>query len=88
MRLAITYDISSDNTRNKVYEVLESYGAWKQLSVFEVDVTKTERLEMEEKIKEKIDEGDKVRVYTICDRCEKRIEDLGDSEPEEFSPVV
>jgi len=77
MRLAIAYDISEDKVRNSVYEILESYGAWKQYSVFELEITRTQRVEMEDKLKNEIKEGDKVRIYELCDRCKDNIVELG-----------
>ena len=48
MRLAVTYDVSDDANRRRVYRTLERYGAWRQYSVFEVDVSKAERVELED----------------------------------------
>ncbi|MGB9929177.1 MAG: CRISPR-associated endonuclease Cas2, partial [Methanosarcina sp.] len=39
MRLVVTYDISDNKIRNRIYKILEKYGAWKQYSVFELDIT-------------------------------------------------
>ena len=47
MRLAITYDISDNRTRNRVFKILESYGAWKQYSVFELEISDIQRLQMD-----------------------------------------
>ncbi len=77
MRLAIAYDISDDKIRNNVYKILESYGAWKQYSVFELEITKKKRLEMEYKLKNEIEEEDKVRIYELCERCKDNIVELG-----------
>ena len=55
MRLAITYDISDNRTRTRVFKILESYGAWKQYSVFELEVSDIMRLQMEDEIKAEID---------------------------------
>lgn len=45
MRYIIIYDISNDRTRREVYKTLKSYGAWKQYSAFEVDLSKTQYTE-------------------------------------------
>ncbi|UHQ95039.1 CRISPR-associated endonuclease Cas2 [Haloterrigena alkaliphila] len=42
MRLAVTYDVSNDTNRRHVYRTLERYGAWRQYSVFELEITKRE----------------------------------------------
>jgi len=80
MRYVIAYDITDDNRRKKLYDILMSYGAWKEYSVFEIKVDKTTMLELENKIKKLIEENeDKVRVYPMCKSCEKKIEDWGKS---------
>jgi len=88
MRLAIAYDISKDKIRNRVFKVLESYGAWKQYSVFELEITKVQRLELEDKLKEKIEDEDKVRIYELCERCKDNIVELGKKSGEEAENVV
>lgn len=80
MRLAITYDISDDSIRRDVYNILESYGAWKQYSVFELEVTRTERAELEQKIKKQLEAGDRVRIYTLCQTCTGKIDTLGENQ--------
>ena len=50
MRLAIAYDVSDDANRRRVYRTLERYGAWRQYSVFEVEVSRTDRVEMEDEL--------------------------------------
>ncbi len=88
MRLAVTYDISDNRTRTRVFKILESYGAWKQYSVFELEISDIQRLEMENEIKEQIEAGDKVRIYELCERCVNAITDLGEKTPEKKSNVI
>lgn len=88
MRTVVTYDISDDKIRSKVYRILEKYGAWKQYSVFELEITDVQRLELENEIKSKIEETDKVRIYTICDRCVKNIVNIGQKVPDKKSNVI
>ena len=88
MRLAVAYDISEDRIRTRVYRILEKYGAWKQYSVFELEIDEVQRVEMEDEIKAQIDAGDRVRIYQLCDRCVKNIKDLGEKSPERKSNVV
>ena len=63
MRLAITYDISDNRTRTRVFKILESYGAWKQYSVFELEISDIQRLQMEDDIKTEIEAGDKLEAH-------------------------
>lgn len=88
MRLAVTYDISDNRTRTRVFKILESYGAWKQYSVFELEISDIQRLEMENEIKEHIEAGDKVRIYELCERCVGAITELGEKTPEKKSNVI
>lgn len=90
MRLAVTYDISDDTNRRRVYRTLERYGAWRQYSVFEVDVSKAERVELEDSIASQIDksDGDRVRVYRLCESCLDDVTDIGSDPPENQSNVI
>lgn len=90
MHLAIAYDISDDGTRRRVYRTLQEYGAWRQYSVFELEITKTERIELENHLESLIDasEGDRIRVYRLCSSCSDDIADIGAEPPDEQSNVV
>jgi CRISPR-associated protein Cas2 len=90
MRLAIAYDISDDTNRRKVYRTLQRYGAWRQFSVFEVEVTKTQRVELEGELASHIDasDGDRIRLYRLCESCEDDTTDLGVEPPSEQSNVI
>ncbi|MCX2819386.1 CRISPR-associated endonuclease Cas2 [Haladaptatus sp. F3-133] len=88
MRLAIAYDVSDDSTRRRVYRTLESYGAWKQYSVFELDVTRTERVELEDRLESLLDDGDRVRIYQLCANCTDGITEIGEESEGEASNVI
>jgi len=89
MRYVVAYDISDDKRRKKVHETLKSYGAWKEYSVFEVRLDDTTMLNLENKIKDIIeDDEDKVRIYPLCERCEKKIDDWGKDIPDVKKKVV
>lgn len=90
MRYVVTYDITSDGRRRKVYRTLERYGAWRQYSVFEADLTDTQRVELESDLKEEIDRGagDRIRIYRLCGGCESEVTDLGQEPPDEQSNVI
>jgi CRISPR-associated protein Cas2 len=47
MRLAVIYDIGEDKIRNRVFKILKRYGAWRQYSVFELEINDIQRLSME-----------------------------------------
>jgi CRISPR-associated protein Cas2 len=88
MRLAITYDISEDKIRTRVFRVLKKYGAWKQYSVFELEISDIQQVKLKDEIKTIIGVGDKVRVYKLCERCVGNIVDLGEPSPERMSNVI
>lgn len=90
MRLAVTYDVSDDANRRRVYRTLERFGAWKQFSVFEVDVSKSERVKLEDELAEHIDEadGDRIRIYRLCESCIDDITDIGIDPPDDQSNVI
>jgi CRISPR-associated protein Cas2 len=90
MRLAIAYDVSSDANRRQVYRTLQRYGAWKQYSVFELDVSKTERVELEDELESHIEpaDGDRIRVYRLCSSCLDDTTNLGAEPPDEQSNVL
>ncbi len=90
MRLVVAYDVSSDANRRQVYRTLQRYGAWKQYSVFELDVSKTERVELEDELETHInpDDGDRIRIYRLCDACLDNVADIGAEPPDEQSNVL
>lgn len=90
MRLAITYDVSDDSNRRQVYQTLQRYGAWKQFSVFEVEVSKSQRVELEDELESHIDpsDRDRIRIYRLCEVCLDDVTDLGVDDPGEQSNVI
>jgi CRISPR-associated protein Cas2 len=90
MRLAVAYDVSSDANRRQVYRTLQRYGAWKQYSVFELEVSKTDRVELEDQLESHIDpaDGDRIRIYRLCSACVDSTTDLGADPPDEQSNVL
>jgi len=90
MRLAIAYDVSNDANRRRVYRTLERYGAWQQYSVFELEVSKTERVELEDELETHIEpaDGDRIRIYRLCGACLDATTDIGNDPPDEQSNVL
>lgn len=90
IRLAVAYDVSDDANRRQVYKTLRQYGAWKQYSVFEVEVSKTQRVELEDSLESHIDpdDGDRIRLYRLCSACIDATTDLGADPPDDQSNVV
>ena len=90
MRLAIAYDISDDSNRRRVYNTLQRYGAWQQYSVFELEISKTDRVELEDELEAQIEpsDGDRIRIYRLCSSCMDATTDLGQDPPDEQSNVL
>ena len=90
MRLAIAYDVSDDRNRRAVYRTLQRYGAWKQYSVFEVQITRTQRVELENELESEIEpaDGDRIRIYRLCESCVDDTTDIGADPPDEQSNVI
>jgi len=88
MRYVIIYDISSDKTRREVYKTLKSYGAWKQYSAFEVDLSKTQYTELKHKLKDIIPSTEHVRIYPLTPTNIDKIEEIGQNTDDKQSNVV
>ena len=90
MHLLVAYDVSDDTNRRQVYRTLQRYGAWKQYSVFELEISKTDRVELEDELDAAIDpaDGDRVKLYRLCASCESETTTLGADEPDEQSNVI
>lgn len=88
VRLMITYDIRDDKIRSKLFKLLERYGAWKQFSVFEMEVSSVQRVQIEHKIRDLVTTNDRVRIYVLCSRCKEEIVNIGEASPERMSHIV
>ncbi|PSB01135.1 CRISPR-associated endonuclease Cas2 [Merismopedia glauca] len=78
MFFVVTYDISEDKRRTKIYNILQSYGQWMQYSVFECDLTETEYAKLRSRLSKLIKpEEDSIRFYSLCACCQKKIERIG-----------
>ena len=67
MRVVVAYDVACDFRRNKLSQLLASYGYRYQLSVFYIpSVTRTELEKLLERIKRIVNpKEDRVRVYMV-----------------------
>jgi CRISPR-associated protein Cas2 len=72
----ICFDITDDNTRNKVGKTLKGYGYRVQKSVFECpDLTEKQFLNLKDRLESLIDSTeDSVRYYRQCRGCLKECE--------------
>lgn len=90
MHLVVTYDIADDAVRRQVRRTLEGYGAWRQYSVFELDISESEHEELCSRLESHVESeaGDRVRLYRICETCDPSVTNVGAEVPEEKSNVV
>jgi CRISPR-associated protein Cas2 len=77
MYIVVSYDISSDEKRLKVAEVLKDYGARVQYSVFECQLEGDILEELLQRLKPFPQKGDSIRVYRLCQSCVRKIAILG-----------
>lgn len=88
MRYVIIYDISDDKIRRQVYKTMKSYGAWKQYSAFEVDLSKTQYTELKHKLKDLIPSEEQIRIYPLTPTNVDNIEEIGQTTDDNQSTVV
>ena len=63
----MSYDISDDKIRNKVYKFLQGHGLSMQYSLFVVEAEEGTIRKISNKIKKLIDEGDRFSIYKVID---------------------
>ena len=83
MNVVITYDISEDKRRTKIFNILKSYGQWVQLSVFECcNLTDTQYAKLRSRLSKAIQPNvDSIRFYFLCGCCQGKVERIGGEQP-------
>lgn len=77
----VVYDITSDKRRGKMHKLLLGYGTPVQYSVFECLLSHSNLDELSNKIGKTIKPTmDHVRIYRVCESCQKKIVIYGRSE--------
>ena len=71
----VSYDISDDKVRKKLFKFLKNYGIPVQKSVFELRKTSKEISEIKKEISKKfnLSSSDSIRFYRVCNECIKKI---------------
>ena len=78
MFYVISYDITDDQRRVKVAEILLDFGKRVQYSVFEAELDEKLFENLKNRLQKVIsDQEDNIRIYPICKGCKKTIEVLG-----------
>lgn len=80
----IAYDIPNDKRRTKIHKTLCGFGKWTQYSFFECFLDEKERITLEYRLKNILNEQeDNVRIYHICANCQAKTQTIGSSPPAE-----
>lgn len=81
--VVVAYDISDDKRRTRAAQVLLSYGARVEASVYELWLTAREIEKMWHDLSRTVKDNDLVRCYTICDGCVRRVRSNHLSDPKD-----
>ncbi|MBI5181807.1 MAG: CRISPR-associated endonuclease Cas2 [Nitrospirae bacterium] len=85
--IVVAYDISDDKRRNKICDILLSYGQRVNYSVFECFLKEKEIQKLKDRIERHLKRGkDIVLYYYLCKACLERRERIGNL-PEEKQMV-
>ncbi|MFD2183509.1 CRISPR-associated endonuclease Cas2 [Rhodoplanes azumiensis] len=82
----VTYDIADEKRWRRVFKLMNGYGRWLQLSVFQCRLTARRRAELARRLEEVIRaDHDHVLILDLgpADKIDPRVESLGKS----FRPV-
>ena len=84
MEILVSYDITSNRVRRKVFKLLKSYGRAIQFSVFYVDIpdgkVKILSSELSQILKHiEVEVSDTIVIVPLCNTCSNKIIQLGSS---------
>jgi len=68
----IAYDISDDRIRHRVRNILKNNGIRVQYSIFECNLTSSEKLALQMQLCDLIEPGDSLRWYPLCAWCREK----------------
>jgi len=72
MKYVVAYDITNDKRRTKIADILSQYGIRVNFSVFEIELTQTQKENLLYEIEQKKlvhKEYDSLRFYHLCENC-------------------
>ena len=76
----VSYDIPDDKRRNRVAKTLLDYGSRVQYSVFECIMDDKLMEKMFVRLSEVATEDDRIRIYSLCAKCESNVKIIGRGE--------
>jgi CRISPR-associated protein Cas2 len=89
MYYVISYDIKNDKKRTKVMKLLKNHGTHVQFSVFECDVNLVRLTKLVQDMRKIIDKKtDNIRIYYLCEYCQKNIQLEGNAEDVTIEEVI
>lgn len=82
----ISYDISSDKRRNKIFKLLKTYGRARQYSLFECNLTSKRYKELYKGLLELMEgeEDGNIRIYNLCKSCSANVAVIGIDDSRDF----
>ncbi len=69
----ISYDISDDDNRQNVHDILKDYGKRVQYSVFECHLSDMQQEVLRSRLLDEIDKADSLRWYPLCTWCSAEV---------------
>jgi len=76
----VSYDISDDRRRTRVFKTLKNFGAHVQFSVFECWLQPSDLANLKNRLKKLIGRQDNIRIYAIGQEDVGRIQVLGNKD--------
>ncbi len=73
----ICYDISDDDKRASIHDILKNYGTRVQYSVFECFLTPRQLILLRAELLSAIDNLDNLRWYPLCVWCREKVQFQG-----------
>jgi CRISPR-associated protein Cas2 len=78
MLYVIAYDITSDARRQKVLNLLRSFGVSTQLSIVECELDTVQLAQLRKRLRALLNpRRDRVSIYPLCARCSQSLERVG-----------
>ncbi len=89
MLIVVSYDISDDKRRYRVFKKLKDYGKWMQYSVFECNISREANLRLQDALEEMIDKKeDNINYYYLCETCRDKIHRIGRKKPRDDGDIL
>ena len=78
MLYVVSYDVTEDPQRRRVFEALKDFGRRVQYSVFECEMDEKGLGELRERLETEIDPAtDSCRIYRLCENCAEGVLIIG-----------